>query len=271
MKKSLLPIGLLAIFIGLFTACELDNLTDTSNLKDSEDVVTNNANAQMQVVKVFENVNNFAFATESMKSLNGGDPVATFEGNTMTLDFTNVDNANGKVIVAFNGSIAYATNLSAAVTFENYENEGTAMDGLLTLTITEFVPNTRVEFTLYSDGLTMTEGDITYMWSCNQVLLWETGFETLNNADDDEYLLNGTSSQDIDGIINNSEQSDILNATSCDYILSGILTLTQDATSDVPFVVSCDFSVGETEDDNGQCDGWVELSTNGLPPIKFEL
>ena len=271
MKKSLLHLSLMALFIGFFTACELDSLTSASKLQDSEGVVAENANAQMQVVKVFENVNNFAFAADGMKSAYDGDPEVSFEGNTMTLDFTDVSNANGKIMVAFSGPIMYAEGLTASVTFDEYVNDGTGMDGELSLSITEYVPDTKIEFTLASSGLTMTEDTTSYLWSCNQQLFWETGFNTPMDGSDDQYLLNGTSSQEINGVVNDTEQTDVLNAATCDYILSGILVLTQDANSDDPFVITCDFGVGETEDDFGQCDGWVELSADGLPTMKIEL
>jgi hypothetical protein len=267
MKMRLLNLSLMAFAVILFTSCDLENLTSPDDLKESKDIFVENSNAELQVINVFENVNNYAFLSDGKKSVTDG-PDVTYDGNSMVLDF----GAEGKILVSFSGPMVYSNGLVATVTFDDFVNDGTGLDGTIMLTISDFVPDSRISFAMATDGqLEISNNEGSYLWECNQTIDWETGFATLGTTEDDEFILNGTATQEIEAIVNEMVMTDIVYATSCDYMLSGVIDLTKNVGSDDELVISCDFGVGENEGDFGMCDSWVELTASGLPPFKFQL
>ncbi|MBI9066474.1 MAG: hypothetical protein JEZ09_04235 [Salinivirgaceae bacterium] len=267
MKKNLLGLGLSVLFMTFFVACDVENISTTAdNLENSKGTLAENANAEVGVIKVFENVNNFGFNSDGLKSFESGDPIETWDSThtVMTLDFSNTSNSSGKVIVEFSAYPVYQTGLTADVTFENYESEGVGINGDLKFIVVAYTESQSVMFAMEApEYLTITENGASYDWLCNQTVLWETGFGTLDSADD-LFIINGTSMQQIDGLTNKTTLDDINYASSCEFMLDGELELIKDYEGDNSFTINCDFGAGPDSSIEGECDGWVLLTANGF-------
>lgn len=269
MKKKVLSLSFIALIVILFVACEEDPVQTLTELENSQEIVDENVTAELNVIKVFENVNNFGFNSSGLKSASENDPIVSMDTINMilTLDFTGVSNASGKIVADFSAYPAYAAGISVDVTFVDYSNDGAGIDGQMKLKIEEYVADVKVKFSMKSIGdLTITEGDKSYLWSCDQTVLWEEGFSTLNVSDDDAFIMSGEAVQTIDEVINEMTLEDVKYAPSCKYLMDGILTLTKDKGSDNEMVIECDFGYG-----GGDCDGLVMLSSGGFTfQIDFE-
>ncbi len=240
MKKTLQSISVLLAVLFVFTACELT--TSPEDLADASETVGENIETELNVIEVFENVNNFGFNKEGLKSasLLGNEPEASWDGNILTLDFTNVPGAEGQIIVVFSGIPGYTVNLTADVTFVEYVNEGTALDGEITFSINTF-NSTMALFGMETTGyLTITEGGITYDWSCNQTINWYEGISSLGDDSDDSFLINGDTEQRLDTLVNTMVLTEIDKKAGCDFIVDGEMFLVQDAESDNAMEVTID-------------------------------
>lgn len=274
MKKLLLSVMVLTIFMA-FNGCDLEdplglnNMASQEDLEKSGEIVGANANAEMNAIKVFENINTYGIKENSQKSVysSSDSPAITWESATkLILDFTDVEGASGKIIVEFSGMPFYSTaNLIADVTFEDYQNQGTSLEGAMELAIVAF--NSTPEFTLKTnDALTITSEGSTAMWSCDQTIQWVEGANTLMDPNDDVYWLDGSAEHTQDTATHSLE---IVNtavfATSCEYIKDGELEMTNFVGTDDEFKVTADFGVGQTSTSpRGECDGYVELSSGAI-------
>ncbi len=270
MKKILQSVSMALVFLMAFSSCELT--TSPEDLADAASTISENVDTELKVIKVFENVNNFGFNKEALKSalLPNTDPDVSWSENTLTLDFTNVNDASGKIIVEFSGVPEYTVDLVATVTFDEYENGGTAMAGTMKLTIEE-INDTFVLFGMETDGdVSITEGGVTYFWSCDQTLKWYEGFTTLLNITDDSFLVNGNANQVMDSVTNKTVFTNIDYASSCKYIKDGILVLTEDFEGNKPIEITADFGIDKDGNDSGECDSYVKLTSGGIT-MKIDL
>lgn len=272
MKRILQSISAILAVLFVFTACELT--TSPDDLVDASETVGENMDKELKVVDVFENVNNFGFNKDGLKSasLLGNEPEASWSADysTLTLDFTNVANAQGQIIVVFSGTPGYTSGLDANVTFVDYVNDGTALDGEIVFTITDF-SSANALFGMKTTGyLTITESGITYDWSCDQTLNWYEGVSSLGDNSDDSFLINGNTEQKLDTLVNTMVLTDIDKKADCEFIVDGEMVLVQDAESDNSMEVTIDFGIDKDGNDSGDCDGWVKLSSGGIT-LKVDL
>lgn len=270
MKKTLQSVSVVLAMLFVFSACELT--TSPEDLQDAGETVGENVNAELTVIDVFEDVNNYGFNKDGLKraSLLGEGPSFSWSGNTMILDFTDVPNASGTITVEFSGTPGYTQGLLATLTFADYEKNGTALDGKMKLTINE-VSNESALFTMETiDNLSITEGGITYLWSINQTIRWAEGIATISDNSDDSFLLNGSAIQTMDTLVNTMSLSEIVYASDCEYIKDGILVLVKDSESENSIEISTDFGIDQEGNDSGECDGWVRLTSGGLT-LKIDL
>ncbi len=266
MKKTLLIFGVALCVTPFFTSCELDEVSP-QDLQEAGTTLNANTNAELGVINVFENVNNFGFGSDEMKSAEvfGSNPTVSWNGLTMTLDFTNVSGASGKIYVTFSGAPLYTPGLTAEVTFDEYVNNGSGLSGELIIKIEQFVAAELAKFSIKSVGnLTVTDGGNSFLWTCDQTFNWTEGLFTLNDGSDDVFVLNGTSTQTIDTVVNNMKLTEVNYAASCEYIKDGEIELTQDAGSADELIVTCDFGVDANGSDAGECDGWVKMTAGGI-------
>jgi len=267
MKKTLLKIGFSLSVFALFSSCELDQVSPT-DLANAGSTLKENTNAEMGVIEVFENVNNFGFRDGNEKSgdLSGTNPTVTWSGLTMTLDFASVPGASGKIIVAFSGVPGYTPGVVATISFDNYVNkEGIGMAGVMKLAIEQFVPATSATFSMITeDDITLTEDGSSYDWACDQNFNWSEGVATLANGEDDVFIMNGTSTQTMDTLVNNMTLTDLKYSAQCNYLMDGVLVIVKDAGSADELKVTCDFGVDANGIDNGACDGFVKMSAGSL-------
>jgi hypothetical protein len=274
MKKLVLSAWAFTILFA-FNGCDLEdplglnNMASQEELEQSGEIVATNANAEMNAIKVFENINTYGLKEDSKKSVYVSDdsPEVIWESLTkLILDFTDVDGASGKIIVEFSGPAFYSTpNLIADVTFENYQNQGTSLEGAMELALVAF--NSTPEFTLKTNGaLTITNEGEAVQWSCDQTVQWVEGANTMLEPVDDVYWFNGTAKQTQDTV---THSLNIVNTVvfdaSCDYIKDGELELINFEGTDDEFKVNADFGVGATSTSpRGECDSYVELSSGAI-------
>jgi hypothetical protein len=246
-------------------SCELTNLPTTQDLENAQVTLSENSNAQLNVIKVFENVNNYGFNTDGLKSTFSEGPAYSWSNLTLTLDFSDVPGASGFINVAFSSVPGYNAGLTATITFDAYENDGTGIEGTMMLKVEEFVANQLAKFSLNSQGnLSITEGSVTYLWSCEETIDWFQGLNTLGDDVDDEFMVNGTATQLMDTLTNKLTLNDIVNATACEYIKDGELILVHNSGSDDELEIKCNFGVDANGDDMGECDKYVEMNAGGI-------
>lgn len=257
--------GMLAIVM-VFASCELTDLPTTEDLENAQGSLIENTNAELSVLKVFENVNNLGFNSNETKSalLNG--PTHSWSNLVLTIDFTNVPGASGKIIADFSAQPAYTQGLSVGITLEDYVDNGLGMSGSLVLEVNQFVAEQMVKFSIVSNGnLTISEaGAASYLWSCDETIEWFQGVATLVDGSDDAFKLNGTAMQVIDTLTNKLTFADVIYSSSCEYIMDGDLTLVHDYGSDSELEILCNFGVDASGNDTGACDKFVEMSTGGI-------
>lgn len=273
MKKTLLKVTFFVGVIAFVSSCDLENLelTETGGTVQTVDaakgVIEENSEAELQVVKVFENVNNYGIIEEGKKSAKVDGPAYTLEGNTLTIDFNGVDQSAGKVIAVFNKFPVpfYQEGLTAEITFDGYESTGIAVDGKFNLTIDK-VDVTSVQFSLGStDYMTFTDAsNSSFEWKCEQTLLWSEGYTSLIDPSDDVFIVNGSSIQMASGESNKMVVDDLTLRSDCEYMVDGLITVTAFVDTDKEFVVSTEFGVNENKEDLGACDAWILLNSEGL-------
>lgn len=278
MKKKVIGLLALVLLLGVFIiSCDEDLLNLPQVEEEDKTTVDDNAAAELKVARVFENINNFGISEEGKKNANlEGCPTVTWDNHKMTLDFTGCDLDNGQIIAEFNQAPNYGVNgLTATVTFNNYVNEGTGIDGKIELKITGLAgvghgPTFSVKVL---EDLTFTEGSDSHMWEAGseRTVSWIEGFVTLNDNSDDVYTLDGTSTGvNTDGV---AYKVDITTALvfdmSCEYIPEGVMEITNNLGSDDENSLTIDFGVGEG-DETGQCDSWVSISSGSFT-IKFDV
>lgn len=276
MKRNLFLLGALFFSVVLFTGCEvsdpLSNMVTEEEIREVSPIVEDNTNAQLNAVKVFENVNNYGISEEGIPGKSAfivdNGPSLLWNNYTLTMDYTNVTGYSGKIIVAFNQNPAYAVGLKATVTFDNYVDNATAIAGEMSLEITEFVLNTKAKFNLKTNNaLTFTNGSSSYTWNCDQNITWTEGIATLTDGADDKFVINGTVEQNANNFLNSMSFTDVIYSANCEYLLSGIMELTSHKGDASELKIKCDFSVGANSTTTGECDSWVKLYTDSLSII----
>lgn len=280
MRKIKLFIG---AFLGatiLLSSCDEDLLNNQPTQEDVELVsksVVKNGQAEMGAVKVFENINNYGISEEGggKKSFLVGEPTRAWNGNTLTLTFTD----GGKLIAAFNDKPAgYKKGLKADVTFKDYKHKDVYIKGgNLSIEITDITMEgdsiTKIIFAIKSTGyLSMSEDNNTFEWSVDQTLSWIGGIQLVNNvSEDDTYLLDGSSKLK-ETIDNNLVETEVLINESlefkpeCEYIQEGKMTTTQTTNGDNKIEVICNFSYSKGD----ACDSWIQL-TAGFITFNLDL
>lgn len=273
MKKALLKMAFFMGAIAFISSCDLEGLeiTETGDtvqtVDEAKGVVEENSEAELQVVKVFENVNNYGIIEEGKKSAKLDAPSYSLDGNVLTIDFAGVDQSAGKVIASFNKFPFpfYQKGLSATISFDGYESAGIAIEGEFVLTITD-VDDSSVKFNMEStEYMTFTDGaGSSFEWKCTQDILWSEGYNTKMDASDDDFVVDGSSKQVIETKIHDMTVEGLTLTSDCDYIVDGLITVTAHTGTDDQFTVTTEFGVNENKEDVGECDAWILMNSVGL-------
>lgn len=263
MKRSIYLLSAIAL-VGYITSCDiqdpLDNQPTTQDLENASVVIEDQSDAQLNSMSIFENVNNVAFNQKSTKSLSNEGPAASWSGNTLTLDYNDVANASGKIIVEFSGIPVLHGGLTASITFQNYVSKGTSIDGEMELAVLEFTASPKFSYKSV-DALTVKKGSqAAYQWSFDQTIVWAEGYTTPLNSADDTYYFEGSAQQVTGSVTNKMEiEEKAVYSVGCDYLKEGIIKFTNASGSADEFVVRADFSVGSATGIIGECDGYVKI------------
>lgn len=280
MKKYTIGLFSLALILAVtFISCDEDILNSTTVTEEEKTATAENSGAELKAARVFESINNFGISEEGKKSVSlEGCPSVDWSEDykTITLDFADcTDGRSGKLIAVFSviPNSYQIVNLSADITFDNYVDNGTAIDGKMKLTLTEIPAGDKgpsFNFKVLED-VSFVEGSETFMWKVgtDRNIKWLAGFSTLSDNSDDKYSLDGTST----GVDSNGNEFTVDISTalvfdmSCDYVPEGVMTITITDGSETSSL-TIDFGVGEGTELN-QCDSWVSIS-NGTITIKFD-
>jgi len=266
MKTKLIALFSLLIVFGVFiSSCDEQSLLpEPPNTQSAED----NANAEVGVANVFENVNNFGITEEGKKSLiiDGTEPEHYWNEarDTLYINFDGVDNSGGQIKAYFPGRPVQGINIEVTVT--NFLNNGVTMNGLFTLELTVFNPidsTLKPTFTITSNGdLSFTEDTVTTTWNGYRTIVWDEGFTLINNVpDDDVFLVSGISTGvNAEGVpysvVINTENP--LKLDDCEWISQGEITITEEA------VEGGDSHVLILDFGDGTCDDEMTVTVDGV-------
>lgn len=270
MKKNWIKLFFVTVLAGsLAVGCfEEDALNTDIDERSAQD----NGSAELNVARVFENVNNYGISEENGKKSGLLDPTVSVSWNdandVMTLTFSG--DASGSINVAFNqANPNYAMNgLSATITFNQYVNDGVGMNGTITFTMHQGIfGSAKPHFQMSaSDWVTFTEGSQTYKWKGDRHFQWESGYTltSLANFEDDVYAIWGNSQgQNANGglfEVNIAEATPVTIDASCEHrLVSGVMTLIDNPGAD-QISLSMDYSAGASSALVGECDDYVLLT-----------
>lgn len=230
MKTKLIALfSLLFLFGVVMISCDEESLfPDTPDTQSAED----NSVAETGVARVFESVNNYGISVEGKKSITDGPDTVYWDGNTVTIDY----GENGSLTATFNSfpGDSVIVGLEAAVTITNFNVGGTIMNGALTLTVVQIsdtIAKTGPIFEIETtDDLKFEDDTVTSTWGGNRRFEWIEGFLTPLDFSDDVFHISGESH----GINANGVYYTVvipadspLVLTNCDYIVKGIMTITE--------------------------------------------
>ncbi len=270
MKKNWIKLFFVTVLAGsLAVGCfEEDALNTDIDERSAQD----NASSELNVARVFENVNNYGISEENGKKSGLFDPTVSVSWNVahdvMTLTFSG--DASGSINVAFNQAYPnYAMNgLTATITFNNYVNGGVGMNGTITFTMHQGIFGTaKPHFQMSaSNWVTFTQGSQTYKWKGDRHFIWDSGYSltSLPVFTDDVYKIYGNSQgQNANGglfEVNIAEATPVTIDAACEHrLISGVMTLIDNPGAD-QISLSMDYSAGATASQVGQCDDYVLLT-----------
>jgi len=263
MKKVIRRLGVFTLLVSAIVACEIT--TTPAELEETAEVVDENLQAETNVLRVFENVNNYGFSSSnSVKStlIDADVPIQIWDGNILTLDFKDIVGATGKIIASFSAVPAYSDDIEVNITFNEYEYNGISITGTLLLSITSVEDGQEVVFAFATLGnVSISDAEKTFDWNCNQTINWVQGVSTASDNTDDEFLINGNTNQIATENSNEVVLVDILYANNCDFIKSGELHVTKGNESKITI---CDFGVDASGNESEECNGYAQLSSEGV-------
>lgn len=269
MKKNWIKLLFVTVLAGsLAVGCfEEDALNTDIDERSAQD----NGSAELNVARVFENVNNYGISEENGKKSALLDPTVSVSWNdahtVLTLTFSG--DASGSIIASFSSVPSPAVNgLTAVITFDNYINNGVGMSGTINFTMHQGIFGTGKPWFQMSasDWVTFTEGSQTYKWKGDRNFRWESGYEdeSLLIFDDDVYAIWGNSQgQNANGglfEVNIDGETPVTIDASCEHrLVSGIMTLIDNPGAD-QISLSMDYSAGASSAQVGECDDYVLLT-----------
>ncbi len=295
MKFNLLRIFLVSIFAIPFfiISCDEDEINDLLNSADvREEMAMDNKNLASGENDIFFLVSSRGITEDLEGDKKDGEcPNVTFQGNAypaeMIIDFGDgcqFREKERKGIVRANFSQTWdgTVGMSVVITMENYFVDNVKHQGTMTLTYNGDEGNP--SFTMVAtDNKLIYPADTSgnnpeVSWSSAKTFTWLNGFdgftgiESDNVFNDDIFTISGTTN----GVNRNSNDFSVIIADdnplyydiSCEYIKSGIITITE--TSDTVSVTTIDFSPSEGET-TGDCDNLVTITTDNLPSITTNL
>lgn len=266
--------AVLMAFISI-NSCDLEELSDLVSLDDISNAtptIEENMEVQAKIIDVFENVNNLIDVSD-LKSLKLEcvDPIVTQEGNTYTMDYGNVDNCSGKIVVTFSGEPSLLTPyLEADITFEDYVSDDFKMNGTIELAVNPTLLGT-INYSLKTaNSLNIESAEATFTWSCDYAIKWTDGISTPEDSMDDVYLMSGSSTQVKDGDTNILEiTEDLLLENTCEYVKQGVVKATMGSGDDM-LELTIDFGVNAEGNNENACDPNAIITSGSLSlPVEF--
>jgi hypothetical protein len=229
-KSSIKILALSLVLILVYTGCKKDVVdTDTSS-------ATDNSKAESSFSTVFRTVNQNADSTDKRSNCPAltfvtTSTLATVYPKTLTVDYgAGCNGKSGKIVAVFSGSF-YDAGSVITITYDNYDDDGYLLNAdshRITNTGTNGSGN--YVYTVEIKNATLTSGTDQASWTSTKSIEWIQGRNTKHDASDDVFLITGSSS----GISSKKvSYKSVINtplkiATACDWIESGVLTLTPD-------------------------------------------
>lgn len=249
------------LFFGaVLISCESDQEPDKNIEYYSGDV----KDAILECETIFETfrfVQCYGFGgigSQNSKSFSLAEPIQIWNDNTLTLDFNDVSNYNGKIIVQFTKQPVYEDGLSADITFENYINGAISINGTSLLSIQYVSDNEFVEFKHKSSmNLIVSNNGKACTWDMENSINWFEGMATSNDISDDKFIFNGYIDQyDDDKHIKHNGLNGIYYNNNCKYVNWGNMLYFDPVEK---LTIYCDFGANENNEWDEACDSYVLL------------
>lgn len=157
---------------------------------------------------------------------------------------------SGKILINYKGNY-FEQGSSMTITFENYKANGRQLEGTRTFTNMGLNGDSKMYWKVEASNmkLTLLDGS-SRSWNSSRTRVWSAGGATPENADDDEFTINGTAAGSFsDGTTFTASLTNLVRASACRWIASGIL----DATINGKDKVKADFG-------DGSCDNVVLIT-----------
>lgn len=286
MKKNVLKLFALCLIVGAVAiACDEDLFGDTStDTGINETTVNDNTTAETNVARVFENVNNYGISEEGSgkKSAKLDDSTCVnvyWTDTTWTTDSTFViEYPNTKIIdwaECSDGTIVGQLSLyyteawsetvgsKVVVTLVDYESDGVGIAGAMSIELAQLADTSGPVYNVdIDDVLAFSTDGNTASWGGSRTITITEGYDT-DDVSDDVYSIGGSSTgtnQDGDPYAVEITE-DMIQTPDCDYIVSGVMKITDYVGTDTTTLTVIDFG-------DGDCDCAVNVTVDGLGPYE---
>lgn len=262
--KLLKTIVISIMLLWAFFACE--STIDPKDLEDKAEVVDENVNSENAILRAFENVNNYGIGKKTKKENQlDGEPIQTWDGNTLMLDFSSVEGKSGNIVAVFSEQPDYKKYLNIYVQFIDYWDDGISISGAFKILIDDVKTDGSVVFKLWTeDDLSLKIEEQSFTLKCNQTVDWIEGMDTKNEFNDDAYLISGTLKQLKSDMLSHLTLNELFYANNCEYIKSGTVEIIVDGDDSATL---CNFGVDAQGNESSGCNGYVQLSLDGISII----
>lgn len=251
------------VFMLVFAACE--TTVTQEDLEETAEVVDQNLESEYQVLRAFENVNNYGIAKKTKKAalMLDDEPEHSWVGNTLTLNFTGITGMSGEIIADFSDEPSYSKGIVIDVSFNEFTDGETSINGSMQISIADSMESKIIFEIVTNENLLVNNINLS-TWNCNQVFEWIEGLETIGDISDDAYVINGITNQDDEDVGSSLKLIDLYYANNCKFIKSGIIEISKDSSDKL---TTCDFGVDSQGNESSECNGYVLLSYEGISLI----
>ena len=270
--KKLLTILLIPFFLMALTSCDEETVLSGGPSDEDMQPVSDNMQIEKGVMNAVSYANPYGLDEDlSGKSVTNG-PVMVWINPAefiIEMDFTNVTNASGKIIVDYDSN-PFAVGLdviNAVVTMEDFVNDGSPVyNGVLNFSMSDGL--TTPVFELNNTGLealTMTNGSKVASWLGEKTMTWLEGRTSPLDRLDDAYSVSGNST----GVSVMGDNYSVISTglyltPECEYIMDGTMVIVNNVGTDSQTTLTMDFGV----DSNGN--ELTEPNCNSYFKLKYE-
>ena len=258
----------------IFTSCDYNNNLDIPDAQSTDIQSTkDNANAELNVIKVFQNINVYGISDNDNKSFcktndTINNVIRTINGNSIILDFALSNDQKGEIFIDFSDTPIYGNSgLIAVITFKNYFFNDVRIIGTANMIMRHNIDTIGPDFTVNADTLKFIKEDKSFLWGGTRNIIWDKGFSSLSDRLDDVYLIYGNTwgvnTKGINYKVEVKQETSLKKALSCEWIKQGEMTLTDYIDTEEEKTLTIDYAPGK-DDELGRCDSWIAITVKGF-------